>query len=156
MRSVSDGSASLPPLRDIHSCFSRLRRMVLSRGSSSGVLELAWKCFGRSCKARTGATAGLLSPCCATLQDPAETACLSKHVVCTFQLDTKVFSSLPQLLCQLSCCDFPITKRCQRPGAGVAVIPSPARKDQTGSWPKRWDSTFLSAKGCGSTSRINL
>lgn len=154
VRAASDGSASLPPLCDIHSCLSRPCRMLLSRGSSSGVL--AWKCFGRSCMARTGARIGLLSPCCTTLQDPPETACLSKGVVCMFQLDTKMFCSLPQLPSQLSCYNFTITTRCQSLGAGFAVIPSPARKDQTGSWPKRWDSVFLFRKGCCSTSRINL
>lgn len=116
----------------------------LSRGSSSGVLELAWKCFGRSCMARTGARAGLL-------YHPAGHSCWSKHVVCMFQMDTKMFSSLPQLPCQLSCYNFLITTKCQRLGAGFAVIPSPARKDQTGSRPKRCDSAFLFRKGCDST-----
>lgn len=118
VRAASDGSASLPPLPDIHSCLSRPCRMLLSRGSSSGVLVLAWMCFGRSCTARARARAGLLSPRCATLQDPPETAsCLSNCAVCLFQLGTRMFCSLPQLPCQLSCYNFPITTRCQRLGA---------------------------------------
>lgn len=66
-RAVSDGSASLPALGDVHSCFSWPCRMLLSRGSSWGVLEL---CLGM---ARAKTRAGLLCPCCTTLQDPPET-----------------------------------------------------------------------------------
>lgn len=97
----------------------------------------------------------VVPPCTALLKSPALANMQEERM---FQLDTKPFSLPSQLPYQLSSCNFPITVRCltrYRLTTGYAVSPSHAKKIQTGSWSKRWDSAFLFRRGCRSVPGIN-